>query len=177
MLIQCLVGVVCIGACLARSAFRQMAQDDSFDLERVDISLTDVDPRAYEEAQLAAAIAASLADVGVQPPSPRPAPPRSSKPVDAISISSSSGPSSPSSEDVRAQTPGPAYSLSAVNPTTDAMSSVFLIERAGLEQARLARQKRRREEMPEERLPQTPGAGPSNAPTDALGVLRATKRM
>jgi len=154
----------------------QMAQDGSFDPEEFDISLIDVDPHAYEEAQLAAAIAASLADVRMPPISgsaSRPA----SKPVDVISIGSSSGASSPCPEHAHAHSSDPVQTLPNVDPVVNTQPPAFLSERAALETARLARQKRRREEAAEEGLPQTPGAGPSNSSPGGLGVLRATKQM
>ena len=150
----------------------QMAQDGSFDPEEFDISLIDVDPRAYEEAQLAAAIAASLADVGMPPISPL-----ASKPVDVISIDSSSDASSPCPEDAHTHSSDPVQTLPNVDPVVNTQPPAFLSERAALERTRLARQKRRREEAAEESVPQTPGAGPSNSSSDGLGVLRATKQM
>ena len=154
-----------------------MAQNDSFDFEGFDVPLVDVDPHAYEEAQLAAAIAASLADVDELPSISGSTPPRASRPIDAISVGSSSNPSSPRSGSDRAQSPDPVQTLPSAEPAADIQASAFLGERAALERARLVRQKRRREETTDESLPQTPGAGPSSSPIDALGVLRATKQM
>jgi len=151
-----------------------MAQDGSFDPGELDLSLIDVDPRAYEEAQLAAAIAASLADVGMPPTISGPA---ASKPVDVISIGSSSGASSPCPENAHAHSSDPVQSFPNVDPAVDTQPPAFLSERAALEKARLARQKRRREEAAEENLSQTPGAGPSRTSPDGIGVLRATKQM
>jgi hypothetical protein len=150
---------------------------DQNDFEGFDIPLIDIDPRAYEDAQLAAAIAASLADVEEQPPISGSTPPGASQPIDVISVTSSSDPSSPPPENDRAQSPDPVQTLPPVKIAAEVESSAFLSERAALERARLTRQKRRREETTDESLPQTPGAGPSSSPTDGLGVLRATKLM
>lgn len=166
--------------------------DDSFDLSH--LGFVDVDPGAFEEEQLAAAIAASLANVDT----PKVESASKPEPADIISLASSSSERSDSETPIShpsGQNPssGAAMAPSASRSNNDAVAdpspsqSVFRSERAALEQARLERQKRRRED--EEAIlgppSQTPGAGPSNLPAqqhkrerdDGLGVYRATKIM
>lgn len=111
-------------------------------LEVIDVdALEDVDPDAYEQEQLAAAIAASLADVleqpAIEPPAVVSALPPRSRPF-LIVDHSHSDPSSTTGSD-------------------------FLKERAALERARLERLKRLRSADDDAAFPsQSPGAGSSS---------------
>lgn len=155
------------------------------DFEDQDLSLVDVDPRAYEEAQIAADIAASLADISKAPAAVAESASTSRrKDVDVISIGSSSGPSSPrlaanKTADLTSRVAS-AQLDSATRPAGEVSmavhtSSGFINERAELEKARLERLKRRREESGDTNS-QTPGAGPSTVKSRVEVTERPIKK-
>lgn len=174
--------------------------DDSFDASG--FGFADIDPRAYEEEQLAAAIAASLADVSVDAHAGSISADLDvvSKAADVIYIDSSSSatserssqePAGPRSSSLNKASSVARPNLASADAKTSNLATessisrpVFMNERAEMERARLERQKRRREEEEAMLGPasQTPGAGPSTRPApggrerdDGLGVQRATK--
>lgn len=146
--------------------------DDDFDVNAIAGAFVDVDPLEFEEAQLAAAIAASLADSAVLPPifddTAASTPPK----LEQSLFHASESESSDNEVELVAVTPArpkktePRTEVAVDEPdVAEAPPPVFLSERARMEQERIARRalKRPREEE-EEIAPvptQTPGAGPS----------------
>lgn len=163
-----------------------MDGDEAFDTNG--FALVDVDPHAYEEEQLAAAIAASLAEASAPT-----ATTRSSATVletSVIEIDSSDSESdfgaAPGSrlflDDDSPDRPRRATASSssttlliAAEPKQDGKTvaaessmSAFMRERAEMERARLDRQKRRRDEF--ESQEETPGAGSSSSSVAPLST-------
>lgn len=152
------------------------------DFDNNDHSLVDVDPLAYEEAQLAAAIAASLAEMAQVPSVAGSSTTSRKRTVDVISIGSSSGSTSPhlAANELADVTSKVAFAqLDSAGRSIDEVSvaapSGFINERVELEKARLERLKRRREETGDTNS-QTPGAGPSTVKARVETIERPTKK-
>lgn len=145
-----------------------MSDDDShLDFTTLSQRLVDVDPQAFEDEQLAAAIAASLAEEQARsgvPPSTEGAGPSRSAPVsrtngfEIISDSESERDASPAPGESDTPVPRPVD----VAPTS---SNSFLSERAQLEKARLERQQALKRQRDEDQSSSN-AAGPSNQTSD-----------